>query len=137
MCGYLKAYVKARIDVDTSIPGLQGEAVEHDQIEIYQGVKEVISMDMPPKEGISEVLNTYVDADNTVCTETRRSVSGVLLLVKNTPTLLVQQESEHSSNVYICFLVGYSQDCYRTKHGAQVPAQDVRSWHSRAHYHVW
>ncbi len=83
--GYLKAYVKARIDVDTSISEIQGEAVEHDWVEFYHGLEEEIPADMPPPRGKSVILTIYVDADNALCTETRRSVSGVLLLANNTP----------------------------------------------------
>jgi len=83
--GYLKAYIKARIDVDVSIPEIQGEAIEHDWVEFYQGVEEEIPLDMPPPKGKPVTLTTYVDADHASCTETRRSVTGVLLLINNTP----------------------------------------------------
>ncbi len=37
-CGYLKKYSKARIDVDTSYPTPQREAVKYDWIEFQQGM---------------------------------------------------------------------------------------------------
>ncbi len=43
--GYLKAYAKARIDVENFIPMPQREALKHDWAEFYQGVEEEIPLD--------------------------------------------------------------------------------------------
>ncbi len=85
MFAYLKAYFKARIDVDISIPVQQDKAVQYDWVEYYQGIEEEIPVDMLTPKGKLVVLTTYVDADHASCQETRRSNSGVLFLMNNTP----------------------------------------------------
>ncbi len=64
--GNLKAYAKARTDVDISHPTPQGEAVKHDWVEFFQGVEEEIPLDMPPHKGKPVVSTTAV------CLQTRR-----------------------------------------------------------------
>ncbi len=50
--------------MDTTIPVPQGEVIQHDWVEFYQGVKEEIPEDMPSPKGKSVVLTTYADSDH-------------------------------------------------------------------------
>ena len=77
--GYLKAYSKARIDVDPERPVHQGESAKYDWTEFYPGVTEEILYDMPPPKDKPVSTSTYEDADHAGCQVTRRSVTKMLL----------------------------------------------------------
>ncbi len=85
--GYLKAYSKARIEVNKSHPTPQGEKWQYDWTEFYPGGTEEVSVDMPTPKDKGVSMTIYVDADHAACNKTRRSVIGILVLVHSTPIL--------------------------------------------------
>ncbi|MGH3054647.1 MAG: Ty1/Copia family ribonuclease HI, partial [Gaiellaceae bacterium] len=83
--GYLKAYMKAKIIVDTSMPNVDGELTHHNWQEIYPYAHEELPPDMPIPKGKEVLMTTYVDADHAHDVVTRRSVTGLLMFLNNTP----------------------------------------------------
>jgi hypothetical protein len=84
--GYLKGHPKQGIMVDTRqriLPNI--EDVEVNWQEQYPGAKEELPSDMPIPQGKSVCITAYVDADHAHDQITRRSVTGILLFINNTP----------------------------------------------------
>ena len=84
--GYLKAYPKGRLYVDTK-PYTKEVAipVEYDWTEFYPEATEETPHDMPTPLGSPMTTTCYVDADHAHDTVTRRSVSGILLFLNGLP----------------------------------------------------
>ena len=84
--GYLKGYLRYGIIIDTSEKQVQGvEDVEVNWNEQYPGATEELPKDMPMPKGKEVKITTYVDADHAHDLITRRSVTGILLFINNTP----------------------------------------------------
>ena len=83
--GYLKGYARGRIEVDTSVPRIQGEVIKHNWGELYPDAIEELPHDMPTPKGKPVLITGYVDADHAHDLVTRRSVTGVLLFLNSTP----------------------------------------------------
>ena len=84
--GYLKRYPKYGIGIDTneiSLPTSEESNVKWD--EQYPGAMEELPGDMPAPKGKAVNITVYVDADHAHDQVTRRSVTGILLFVNNTP----------------------------------------------------
>jgi hypothetical protein len=84
--GYLKAYPKGRILFDTSYPNHSEHKVEtQDWSVIYPDAEEEIPYDAIEKKGKAVRITVYVDADHAHDLVTRRSVTGILVFLNNTP----------------------------------------------------
>jgi hypothetical protein len=84
--GYLKHYYRYGIifdDLPHHLPELQD--VEVNWEEQYPGAMEELPPDMPQPKGKEVHFTMYVDADHASDQETRRSVTGFILFINNTP----------------------------------------------------
>jgi len=86
--GYLRKWNKGKIVIDIEDPPVRDEVkVTSGQnwSEMYPDAVEDIPTDMPVPKGRTATVTAYVDADHARDKVTRRSVTGVLLLINNTP----------------------------------------------------
>ena len=85
--GYLKYHQKGTIRFDTSRPEIQGVELEteYNWSQLYPEAREKIPEDAP--EALGESVKTWLmwDADHAHDLETRRSVTGMLFFLNNTP----------------------------------------------------
>ena len=92
--GYLRMKHKGRILIDTSIPPVR-ETVDTGTLqewsEFYPDAVENKPSDMPLPRGNLSTITCYVDADHARDVATRRSVTGILLLLNNTPVSWVSK----------------------------------------------
>lgn len=86
--GYLYVKRNGQIIIDAGTPGIRKKAIlsyGHSWSEFYPDAEEDIPSDMPQSYGNLATLTCYVDADHARDKITRRSVTGIVLLVNNTP----------------------------------------------------
>jgi hypothetical protein len=86
--GYLKQYPLAMLAIDSSEPPGREIATFHrdcDWSEFFPDAIEDIPDKSPPPYGEPVKLTVYVDADHARNNVTRRSVTGILLLINNMP----------------------------------------------------
>ena len=102
--GYLRRMPHGRILIDTSQPSVRKTAIVtkgHNWVEFYPDACEDLPHDMLiPKGGLS-MLTCYVDADHARDKLTRRSVTGIVLLLNNSLYCLVVQAPENGRNFYL------------------------------------
>ena len=99
--GYLRKWMKGKILIDN-----ENYPITHDLkltknqnwTEMYPDAEEDIPKDMPEPKGKEMKVTAFVDADHARDKVTRRSVTGVLLLVGNTP---LQWLSKRQSTIKI------------------------------------
>jgi Reverse transcriptase (RNA-dependent DNA polymerase) len=96
--GYLKKHMKGRLVIDTNPnPPIRGRAKLSDGyswVEFYPDAKEELPYDMPQPDGQEVTLTCYVDADHARDKVTCRSVTGIVLLLNNTPILWVSRRQK-------------------------------------------
>ena len=95
--GYLRKHSKGKIVIDPSIPKVRNEAnvsTGFDWNEFYPDACEDIPSDCPPSCGKMAHLTCYVDADHARDKLTRRSVTGIVLLVNNTPLMWISKRQK-------------------------------------------
>ena len=83
--GYLKHHGKASIKYDLTVPTISEEPMRKNWKEMYPDAIEKIPEDQLEPKGKGVQIMVEVDADHAHDLETRRSVSGVLLFINNTP----------------------------------------------------
>jgi hypothetical protein len=84
--GYLKKFGQGMIIVDPEYPDhSEYETIEYGWQEFYPDAEEELPPDLPEARGKSARITCYVDADHAHDVVTRRSVTGIILLVNNTP----------------------------------------------------
>jgi hypothetical protein len=84
--GYLKAYMKQGITYDEKEhQGPKFECTDVNWEEQYPGAREELPPDIPKPKGKPIQITCYVDADHAGDQATRRSVTGIILYVNNTP----------------------------------------------------
>ena len=85
--GYLKSHNKARILIDTNEHVVPHDVsiVGHNWRELYPGACEELPPDMPVPLMKPIDITVYVDADHASDLVTRRSVTGILILLNSTP----------------------------------------------------
>src|SRR5688500_2481046 len=86
--GYLKQNNKGSLMIDAGLPPVRDTietTVEPDWTEFYPDVVENIPSERPEPIGKLCTMTTYVDADHARDQVTRRPVSGVVMLLNNTP----------------------------------------------------
>ena len=94
---YLRKHSKGKIVIDPSIPKVRNEAnvsTGFDWNEFYPNACEDIPNDCPPSCGKMAHLTCYVDADHARDKLTRRSVTGIVLLVNNTPLMWISKRQK-------------------------------------------
>ena len=95
--GYLKCYSDGMIPIDIGEAPIRKEAVitsGQNWIEFYPDAEEEIPDNIPPPMGELATLTVYVDADHARDKVTRRSVTGIMLLVNNTPLVWVSKRQK-------------------------------------------
>ena len=88
--GYLQANPDGKIVVDISDPPIHKVAKysgEQSWSEFYTDTEEDIPHDMPEPYGYLAKLTAFVDSDHAHDKVTRKSVSGIIILLSNTPIL--------------------------------------------------
>ena len=86
--GYLRHRPKGKIMIDISQPDVREQVdvtKSHDWIEFYPDAMEDIPDNKPRPRGELCTLTCFVDADHARDKLTRRSVTGILVLLNNTP----------------------------------------------------
>jgi hypothetical protein len=83
----LKIFPKERVIIDTSYPDHSMYPVENNSNwkEFYPDASEEIPKDLPPEKGPRVRMTVYVDADHAHDLVTRRSITGILVILNNTP----------------------------------------------------
>ena len=97
--GYLRNKYKGQILIDTGQPAVRdtiGTTVMQEWKEFSPDAVENIPKDRPKPRGKLCIITCYVDADHARDMVSRKSMSGVLLLLNNTP---VQWQSKQQKTV--------------------------------------
>jgi hypothetical protein len=84
---YLKTFPKGRVIIDISYPdhSLYPYEDHSNWMEFYPNSGEEIPKDLPPEKGPRVRMTVYVDADHAYDLVTRRSITGILVILNNTP----------------------------------------------------
>jgi hypothetical protein len=84
---YLMTLPKGIVIIDTSYPDHSMYPVEDHSnwVEFFPDSGEEITMDLPPEKGSRVKMTVYVDADHAHDLVTRRSITGILVMLNNTP----------------------------------------------------
>jgi hypothetical protein len=84
---YLKTFPKGRVIIDSSYPDHSVYHVENhsDWMEFYPDASEEILKDLPPEKGPRVRMTVYVDGDHAHDQVKRRSITGILVMLNNTP----------------------------------------------------
>jgi hypothetical protein len=95
---YLKTFPKGRVIIDTSYPDHFIYHVEDHSywMVFHTGASEEIPKDLPPEKVPRVRMTVYVDADHTHDLVTRRSITGFLVMLNNTPLRWI---SKHQKTV--------------------------------------
>jgi hypothetical protein len=95
--GYLKHHMTRKLVIDTTMMDhSEVNFVKHNWSELYPGAKEELPPDMPEPKGKPIQITTYFDSDHAHDIQTRRSVTGALLYLNNTP---VQSYSKRQNTI--------------------------------------
>ena len=95
--GYLQEFPKGRIIVDAGEPMIRDKmALSHglDWSEFYPDACEEVPDNVPPPFGKACTITCYVDADHARDKVTRRSTTGIILLINNTPMYWASQRQK-------------------------------------------
>jgi hypothetical protein len=84
---YLKTFPKGRVIIDTSYPNHSEYLVDDlpNWKDFYPDAEEEISNDLSKSKGPKVRMTVYVDADHAHDLVTRRSITGILVMLNNTP----------------------------------------------------
>jgi hypothetical protein len=84
---YLKTFPKGRVIIDTSYPDHSMYLVEDylNWVEFYPDASEEIPKDLIPEKVPRVRMTVNVDADHAHDLVTRRSITGILVMLNNTP----------------------------------------------------
>jgi hypothetical protein len=83
----IKTFPKGRVIIDNSYPDHSVYPTEDHSnwMEFYPDASEEIPNDLPPEKGPRVRMTVYVDADHAHDLVTRRSITGILVMLNNTP----------------------------------------------------
>jgi len=86
--GYLKCHDRSKLVFDDTQPVFeQARFTKCDWAEYYPGAEDPIPPNMPEARGKSVTVTCYVDADHAGCRVTRRSQTGVIIMLNHAPVL--------------------------------------------------
>jgi hypothetical protein len=93
---YLKTFPKGRVIIETSWYDHSVYPVkDHSNcMEFYPDASEEIPKDLPPEKGPRVRMTVYVDADNAHDLVTRRSITGILVMLNNNPIRWVSKRQK-------------------------------------------
>jgi hypothetical protein len=88
---YLKALPKGRLIIDTAYPNHSVYSVEDhpNWKDFYPDATEEIPNDLPTSKGSNVWMTDYVDADQVHDLVSRRSITGILMMLNDTPIIWV------------------------------------------------
>ena len=95
--GYLQKYPNGKIAIDISDPPIRKEIVYtsgQQWIEFYMDASEDIPRDMLTPKGMEAKLTVVVDANHARNKVTRRSVTGIIMLLNNTPLVWISKRQK-------------------------------------------
>ena len=95
--GYLRQFPNGQIIIDNGPAPIRNKAIindGHDWSELYPDVEEDKPDNAPVAKGNLATLTCYVDADHARDRLTRRSVSGIVLLMNNTPMVAISKRQK-------------------------------------------
>ena len=95
--GYLTKYPQAKIPIDIADPPIRKKAIfttGQQWIEFYPDASEDIPPDMLEPKGMEARLTVYVDADHARNKVTCRSVTGIIMLLNNTPLVWISKRQK-------------------------------------------
>jgi hypothetical protein len=99
---YIKTFPKWRVIIDTSYPDHSVQPVEDHSnwMEFYPDASEEIPKDLPPEKGSRVRMTVYVDADHAHVLFTKRYITGILVMLNNTPIRWIykRQKTVETSN---------------------------------------
>ena len=84
---YLKNHSRSRIIFDDDEPDLANEFVKADWQGYYPGAAEVVPPDAPEPRGKPMTMTCFVDADHAGCRDTRRSHTGIIIMLNREPVM--------------------------------------------------
>jgi Reverse transcriptase (RNA-dependent DNA polymerase) len=95
---YLKTFPKGTVIIDTSYPNHSEYLVDDlpNWKDFYPDAEEEIPTDLPKSKGPKVQMTVYVDADHAHDLVTRRSITGILVMLNNTP---IRWVSKHQNTV--------------------------------------
>jgi hypothetical protein len=104
---YLKTFPKGGVIIDISYTDHSVYPVEDysNWMEFYPDASEEIPKDLPPEKGPRVRMTVYVDADHAHNLVTRRSITGILVMLNNMPIIWISEchktvkASTHSSEL--------------------------------------
>jgi hypothetical protein len=93
---YLKTFPKGRLIIDTTYPDHSIFPVEdhYNWMEFYPDAEEEIPNDLPAPKGSKVRMTVYVDADHAHDLVTRRSITGILVMLNNTSVRWVSKRQK-------------------------------------------
>ena len=95
MFGFLKKHPKGRLIIDVNptppICDIAKFSDGHSWTEFYEDCEESMPYDMPLSDGQEATLTCFVDADHARDKVSCRSVTGLILLLNNTPIYWVSR----------------------------------------------
>jgi hypothetical protein len=95
--GYLRKFPDGKLLVDIASPSIRKIAKVTkglSWLEFYPDACEDIPSDTPEASGHLATITVYVDADHARDKLTRRSVTGIIVLVNNTPTMWISKRQK-------------------------------------------
>jgi hypothetical protein len=95
--GYIRQFPKAKICIDTSKAPIRNKikVTRADTwSEFYPDASEEMPPDMPDAVGNEVMITVYVDADHARDKVNRRSVTGIILLINNTPLVWISKRQK-------------------------------------------
>ena len=95
--GYLARHADGMIPIDIADPPIRKNAIFNDEqnwVEFYPDAEEDLPYDMLVPLGTEAKITVYVDADHARDKVTRRSVSGIVLLINNTPLVWISKRQK-------------------------------------------
>jgi hypothetical protein len=95
--GYLQKYPDGRIAIDIADPPVRKDTVYttgQQWLEFYPDAEEDIPADMLEPAGMEARLTIFVDADHARNQVTRRSVTGIMMLLNNTPLVWISKRQK-------------------------------------------
>jgi hypothetical protein len=95
--GYLQKYPNGKIAIDVSDPPIRTEVSYtsgQQWDEFYPDASEDIPDDMLEPKGMEARLTVFVDADHARNQVTRRSVTGIIMLLNNTPLVWISKRQK-------------------------------------------